>query len=510
MTAPSSTLINGDARYRDILDNIDEGYFEVDLIGRMTFLNPSMAKILGYRQEELLGLNFKNFINEDNVRMVFEAFNELYRTGGPTLLLDGRHSRRNGSMVDIETSVALLRDGDGYPYGFRGIVRNVTERRRMEQQMIQMQKMEAIGTLAGGIAHDFNNLLMGIQGFTSLLLSDLDPDHPHHKKLLQIEAQVSSGAELTRQLLGFAREGQYEVKPVDLGEVLKRTAAMFGRTKKEIMIHTRVDDGLWTVEVDLGQIEQVLLGLYLNAWQAMPSGGTLTLEASNKTLDDSYRVPYQLAPGPYVCVSVRDTGVGMNEKTQERVFEPFFTTKEMGHGAGLGLASAYGIIRGHRGVINVTSEEGEGTTFDLYLPASKKEAAPLQEKLGAAVKGQETILLVDDEEVIIEVSREILMMLGYQVWTARNGQEAIKVFGHRKEEIDLIILDMIMPGMSGGETFDHLKALDSRVKVILSTGYSLTGQAKEIMARGCRGFIQKPFKIEMLSQKIRDALEAPT
>jgi PAS domain S-box-containing protein len=504
-----TALPRGDDRYRDILENIAEGYFEVDLDGNLTFLNPSMARILGYNQKELVGVNHKDYLSEENIGNILRTFKMAYRAGGSAILFDGRHVRKDGSAVEIETSVALLKDGQGRPRGFRGIVRDITERKRLERQLIQMHKMEAIGTLAGGIAHDFNNLLMGIQGFASLMRRDLEPDHPHYKKLLQIEEQVGSGAELTQQLLGFAREGQYEVKLVDPADVLKRTAAMFGRTKKEITIHRKTDKALWHVEADQGQIEQVLMGIYLNAWQAMPGGGTLTLEARNTLLEEGESFAFEVPPGPYVCVSIRDTGIGMDEKTRDRVFEPFFTTKEMGRGAGLGLASAYGIIKSHGGFISVASKVGEGTTFDLYLPASRKKATTVTVHLEAAIQGRETILLIDDEEVIIEVSREILEALGYRVWTVRTGQEAIALYKSRKKEIDLVILDMIMPGMSGGDIFDRLKAVNPGVRVILSTGYSLTGQAREIMARGCRGFIQKPYKIETLSQKVREVLEAP-
>jgi two-component system cell cycle sensor histidine kinase/response regulator CckA len=499
-------------RYRDIIENIAEGYFEVDLAGNFTFLNPSMVRILGHVGKDLIGVNYKDYFTEEIIAILLPTFKKAYHAGGSTILLDGRHVRKDGSALEAETSVALLKDRQGRPRGFRGIVRDIAERKKLERQLIQMHKMEAIGTLAGGIAHDFNNLLMGIQGFASLMRRDLEPDHPHYRKLLQIEEQVRSGAELTQQLLGFAQEGQYEVKLVDLADVLKRTAAMFGRTRKEITIHRNYDKALWHVEVDQRQIEQVLMGLYLNAWQAMPGGGTLTLEARNTILEgegeDSFS--FEAPPGPYVRVSIRDTGIGMDEKTRERVFEPFFTTKEMGRGAGLGLASAYGIIKGHGGFISVASKVGDGTTFDLYLPASREKAAPVTVHLEATVQGRETILLIDDEEVIIDVSREILEALGYRVWTVRTGQEAIALYKSRKNEIDLVILDMIMPGMSGGDTFDHLKAIHPGVKVILSTGYSLTGQAKEIMARGCRGFIQKPYKIETLSQKVREVLEAPT
>jgi two-component system cell cycle sensor histidine kinase/response regulator CckA len=232
--------------------------------------------------------------------------------------------------------------------------------------------MEAIGTLAGGIAHDFNNLLMAIQGRTSIMLMDKDSSHPDFGHLKGIEGYIGSAADLTKQLLGFARGGKYEVKPTDLNELIKKETRMFGRTKKEITIHEKYEDNLWPVEVDRGQIQQVLLNLYVNAWQAMPSGGELYIRTQNVTLDENYLKPHQFEPGRYVQISITDTGIGMDKATRERIFDPFFTTKEIGRGTGLGLASAYGILKNHGGFINVYSEKGHGSTFNIYLPASEK------------------------------------------------------------------------------------------------------------------------------------------
>ena len=235
--------------------------------------------------------------------------------------------------------------------------------------------MEAIGTLAGGIAHDFNNLLMGILGNATLTLMNMDPGHPGYDRLKNIEKYVQSGADLTRQLLGFARGGKFEVRPTNLNELIQRTSEMFGRTKKEITISLNLQKDIWTVDVDRGQIEQVLLNFYVNAWQAMPEGGNLHLQTANEMLDDSYIQAFSVIPGNYVRFSITDTGVGMDPNTQKRVFEPFFTTKEKGRGTGLGMASAYGIIKNHGGFINVNSEKGRGTSFTVYLPASMKTAS---------------------------------------------------------------------------------------------------------------------------------------
>jgi two-component system, cell cycle sensor histidine kinase and response regulator CckA len=351
--------------------------------------------------------------------------------------------------------------------------------------------------------------LMGIQGYTSLMLLDTHPSQPHHEKMKNIEQYVLKGADLTKQLLGFARGGKYEVQATDLNEMVEKSSRLFGRTKKEISIHAQFQPEVWTVEVDQGQIEQVLLNFYVNAWQAMPGGGDLYLETENVYWNESQSQPYHITPGRYVRLSVRDTGVGMDEKTQERIFEPFFTTKEMGRGTGLGLASAYGIIKSHGGFINVSSQKGQGTTFTVHLPASDKEAPALGVPGSSAslVCGGETILLVDDEDMIRKVASEMLARLGYSVLEARSGKEAINQLTTHREEVAIVILDLIMPGMSGSETYDHLKAIRSNIRVLLSSGYSVSGEATKIINRGCEGFIQKPFDINKLSIKIREILD---
>jgi PAS domain S-box-containing protein len=386
-------------------------------------------------------------------------------------------------------------------------VHDITQEKKLEAQFQTAQKMEAIGTLAGGIAHEFNNLLMGIEGHVSLLLFSLNPTHPHHESLKKIEEQVKSGANLASQLLAFARRGKYEVKPSDMNQILQRTSSMFERTKKEIRIHRQYQERVWTVEVDREQMEQVLLNLFVNAWQAMPDGGSLFLETRNTSIGPDYLKPFAVPPGKYVRIAVRDTGVGMDKKTVERVFEPFFTTREMGRGAGLGLASVYGIVKNHGGFITVYSEVGHGTTFHIYLPASEKGMEVDKKHSSVIPGGNETVLLVDDEQTIVEVMEKALFLTGYKVLVARGGEEAVEVFKKNHDRIDLVILDMIMPGMGGGKVFDLLRAIHPGVKVILSSGYSIDGEASQILARGCSGFIQKPFGIKELSQKIREVME---
>ena len=424
-----------------------------------------------------------------------------------------------GQSIDKAEQVLLTTDGREIPvlktavpvriaerdYLLESFI-DMTERKRLESQLLQAQKMEAIGTLAGGIAHDFNNILMGIQGIASLMMLDFDPSQPQYERLKLIEDQVKRGADLTKQLLGFARGGRYEVKPTNINEIIEKSSSMFGRTRKEIAVHRKYEKDIWTLEVDQGQMEQVFLNLYVNAWQAMPGGGSIYLETQNVVLEEHDHLPGLNRPGRYVKVSVSDTGMGMDEKTRERIFDPFFTTKGIGRGTGLGLAMVYGIIKGHGGVIHVYSEPGHGTTFHIHLPASEKSVVKEKTVSGAILKGTETILLVDDEKMVLEVSKEILESLGYRVFAAGSGQEAIGVYMEKKGRIDLVILDMIMPGMSGGETFDRLREIHPGIAVLLSSGYSVNGQAQEILDRGCRGFLQKPFTTEILSKKIRETL----
>jgi len=511
--AADDALRESEEKYRTILESIEEGYFEIDLEGNLTFFSDPFGKIVGYPRDALLGVNARHYTTPETAEKMAQIVERIRQTGVPEHVPDYAVMRKDGSIVELELSVSLMKDHDDRPIGFRGVLRDVSERkkaevekRQLETQLQQAQKMESIGTLAGGIAHDFNNILMGIQGNASLMLLKIDSDHPNYEKIKNIEKYVQNGTELTKQLLGFARRGKYLVKATDLNDVIDKSASMFGRTKKEIQVHTELKADLWTAEVDRGQIEQALLNLYVNAWQAMPDGGDLFLYTENVILDHSYVKPYKIEPGKYIKITVSDTGVGIDRQTQARIFEPFFTTKEMGRGTGLGLASVYGIIKNHGGYINVCSEEKHGTTFTIYLPASEKEAIAEKDVLAVIVKGTGTILLIDDEEMIISVGRELLEELGYEVLPAMSGREAVEIFQKDHAKMDLVIMDMIMPGMGGGETFDLLRAIRPNVKVLLSSGYSIDGQATKILQRGCDGFIQKPFNMQQLAGKVKQIM----
>lgn len=512
--AADDALREGEEKYRTILESIEEGCFETDINSNLTFFSNPFLIILGYSRDELLGVNTAKYTSPDTAAKMKRITERLRETGKPENVTDYDVICKDGSNVSLELSVSLRKDQDGLPTGYRGVLRDVSERKqteeekhKLENQLQQASKMESIGTLAGGIAHDFNNILMGIQGNASLMLLKIESDHPNYEKIKNIEKYVQNGTELTKQLLGFARRGKYLIKATDLNEIIEKSSSLFARTKKEIRVHTELSEDLWSAEVDRGQIEQVLLNLYVNAWQAMSTGGDLYLQTENIILDRSYLKPYKVEPGRYVKISVSDTGVGIDKETQERIFEPFFTTKEMGRGTGLGLASVYGIIKSHGGYINVYSEKEKGTVFTIYLPASEKIALKeIESGPAAIIKGSGTILLIDDEEMILDVGIELLEELGYTVKSAMSGPEAIDVFKGERGKIDLIIMDMIMPGMGGGETFDRLKEIDPDIKVLLSSGYSINGQATKILRRGCDGFIQKPFNMNQLAEKVQRIL----
>jgi PAS domain S-box-containing protein len=508
-------LMESERRYRNILGSIAEGYFEVDLKGNFTFFNNRVCQIIGYERDALLGMNNRQYASPQTARKMYHIFNRVFRTGEPAKVTKYEIIRKDGTEKILEVSASLMRGADDQPAGFSGIMRDVTsriqaekEKKRLESQVQHAQKMEAIGTLAGGIAHDFNNLLMGFQGNISLMKMDLTDEHPHQEFLDNMESYVKRGSELTRQILGFARGGKYQVKTTNLNVLINKNADMFSRARKEITIHKKFQKNLYTVDVDRGQIEQVLLNLFVNAWQAMPGGGNMYVETENINLQaNDYDKPYAIDSGKYVRITVSDSGIGMDKKTQERIFEPFFTTKAFGRGTGLGLASAYGIIKNHNGIINVYSEKGHGTTFKIYLPASDKQVIAEKFKIEEARGGSETILLVDDEEMVADIGKDLLEKLGYTVLVAAGGAEAIKLFQRHREQIELVILDMIMPDMSGGETFSRMRAIKPNAKILLSSGYSLDSRASAIMKQGCNGFIQKPFNLKKISHKIREILD---
>ncbi len=498
-------LRKSEEKYRSLFEDSRDAVVITNLEGKLVDVNQAWLNLYGYTRGEIADLNVGQFYASPDDQ---SRFQEEIEQKGFVRDYEFKARKKDGTEMNCLITATVRRADDESILGYQGIIRDITEKKRLEAQFQQAQKMQAMGTLAGGIAHDFNNLLMSIQGNASLMLVDKISGHPDYERLKNIEQGVKSGAGLTKQLLGLAKSGKYEVKPTDLNELTRKSSGMLSRTKKEIKIHAKYQEGIWPVEVDQGQIEQVLLNLYVNACQAMPAGGKLYLKTENVTLDKDYVKPFDLEPGRYVKVSITDTGVGMDEETQQRIFEPFFTTKGMARGTGLGLASVYGIVKAHGGYIDVESKKGHGTTFSIYLPASLKKALIKEKGLPQKIlKGKETILLVDDEDMVLDVGEEMLKALGYKVLLAKSGKEAVELYRKNKNKIDMVLLDMVMPEMGGGETYDRMKEISPDIKILLSSGYSIDCQATEIIKRGCDGFIQKPFDMQGLSQRIRKILD---
>lgn len=413
-----------------------------------------------------------------------------------------------GKEINLQVHLELPPELEKFDSIFVSVL-DISERKRLEVQFLNAQKMEAIGTLASGIAHDFNNLLMAIEGLATLMIQDTGTDHPHYTFLQNIENQIRNGAKLTAQLLGYARKDRPKFAHVDLNQIVRETAEAFGRARKQIAVAVDLGHNLHPVKADPGQIEQVLLNLCVNAADAMPEGGQLTLQTGNTTHESIRRHLTAPSPGDYVQLTVRDTGAGMDEETRNRIFEPFFTTKTMGRGTGLGLVSVSGIVKGLGGVLDVESEIGHGTIFRIYLPASRRTSRKILPAAApqAVVSRNQTVLLVDDEDVVLDVGTRMLQRIGLTVLPAGNGQEALRVFTENKDRIDLVILDMVMPEMGGKVVYERLKKLNSEVKVMLASGYSLNDEAAEIMRNGCDGFIQKPYNMQEMTARIDQILK---
>ena len=494
----------GQSLYRSLLNASADAIVIYDLEGCVQYLNPSFCRTFGWQLEELRGAMLPLFDGDESDASAGE-FRSLRENGKAISNFLSKRPTKEGKLLDVSISAARYADHHGQPAGIIYSFRDVTDAKALELQFYHAQKFEALGTMAGGLAHDFNNLLMGIQASASLLL--FEQAGKNNEKLRNIERYVQQGGKLTRQLLALGRGDRRSVSPVDLNALLVECAAMFGQTRKEIRIHCHPQPQVWTVEADAGQLEQVLLNLFVNAAHAMPGGGELTLRTENVRLEEQDTGPYQRQPGRYVKISVIDSGCGIDPQILDKIFDPFFTTKGKDRGSGLGLASAYGIISNHGGIIQAGNGPRGGAQFTLLLPASEKTALQEGQLSDHFLPGTETILLVDDEEMVLDLTREMLEQLGYKILSAASGAEALKIYGEQRGRINLVILDMVMPGMGGAELFGRLKNVDNGIKALLSTGYSPSGQAAEILNQGCQGFIQKPFTLLEISRKIRELLD---
>ena len=491
-----------------VLASMSEGILEINREGRIVYANAASMNITELNEENLLSSRFLELFAKDargSVAAYLEEASDCHRGSSSTGI-----EIRLGNK-ELELRVYPIRDDGAKSIA---LLVDITERKRFEDQLRRSQRLESIGTLAAGVAHDFNNLLTVIQGNADIMSMDLQQTHPHFERLQEILRQVQSAKRLTGQLLGYARKGRFEVRLLDINQLIRETVETFGRTRKEISIHMDLDPKLEVFEGDSGQIEQLVLNLLLNAGDAMPGQGELDVQTRNVSHDEISGNVFTPKQGAYVMIAVHDTGVGMDPATQERIFEPFFTTKQMGRGTGLGLASVYGAVKGHGGYIDLESEVGKGTTFRIYLPVKRSaasEAVPELRQDTLDVSGDRrrgTILLVDDEQAVLKVAAEILHKLRFGVLAADNGREALQLFQEHRKDIVLVILDIVMPGMGGSEVFQQLRNIAPEVKVLLCSGYSIQGEADRLIGIGASGFIQKPFSLRSLEQSINDILRS--
>lgn len=505
-------LRESEAFLKNIVENIPAMVFVKDADElRYVALNRAGEGVLGYAREEMLGKNDRDLFPEDQAAFFSLKDREVLAQGELLEIPEETVKTRSGEDRILRTKKIPLFDSEGKARYLLGIAEDITDRKHLEEQLLQSQKMEAIGQLAGGVAHDFNNILMVIMGYGNMLKIDLDLDSPQKEKLEHIIEAADKAAQLTRGLLAFSRKQEMKTRVVNLNDVVQQVEKFIVRViGEDVRLATRHDPADLLVKVDSGQIEQVLVNLATNARDAMPKGGVLTIGTGLLDIDELFvHANGYGEPGRYALISVSDTGVGMDEKTKARIFEPFFTTKEVGKGTGLGMAIVYGIVKQHRGFINVYSEPQIGTTFRIYIPLMEHELAT-DEEIAAPEPpkgGTETILVAEDDAAVRALVQEVLAGFGYTVISAGDGQDAVEKFAAHSAEVRLVLMDIIMPGKNGKEACHEIRQLAPDVKVLYSSGYTLDIiQSRDVLDEGAE-LIMKPVQPLELLRKIRELLD---
>ena len=506
-------------KYRDIFEFATLGIYQSLRDGRFLTANAPLAEMLGYDSpEDLMRQNLDDIYVNPEERHAFIA---RYETEAKANRREVRWKRKDGTPIWLELDARTVRNPDGSTRYFEGFVHDITERkrsdeerRRLQEQLVQAQKMEAVGQLAGGIAHDFNNLLTAISGYSELLLGELPPEDLRRNHAEEIRKAGERAASLTQQLLAFSRRQVLEPRVLDVNAVVSDIERMLRRLIGEhIELETRKAQDLWPVRADPGQLEQAILNLVINARDAMPYGGTLAIETSNVELDQTFvlsHAPMPTQPGPYVKVAVSDTGVGISDDVKARLFEPFFTTKERGKGTGLGLSTTYGIIKQSGGYLWCDSQPGEGAVFEVFLPRVEEPVSQVQEPAAPPPvhPGDETVLLVEDEPEVRSLVQRILKMQGYTVVTAANPDEAVAITREFKGPIQLMVTDIVMPGMSGLQLAERLTPMRPDMRVLFVSGYTDDALGHQGVLDPGTAFLQKPFSPNALARKVREVLDA--
>jgi len=497
-------LTESEEKYRKLIETATDAIFVLQ-DGKVKFPNPKAREMGRMMGADLKQHSFFEYVAPEDQNMVLERHFRRLKGDKVPSTYNFRLLRANGEAFWVEiNAVKIVWEGKPATLNF---IRDIDDQVKLEAEFQHARKMEAVGTLAGAIAHNFNNLLMAIQGNVSLLLLDTGSEDPRHEEIRKIQEHVESGARLTSQLLGYARKGKYNIRSLDFNSLITKTTATFRQSHPTAKVSSHLAPDLAAVAGDRSQLEHVLFNIFKNAVDAMPEGGELFIKTMNISHEQIRKRNYKIKTGEYIMLVIADTGVGMEHKVRRRIFEPFFTTKELGRGTGLGLASAYGVIKGHSGYIDVDSKKGHGTTFFIYLPTSTHPAEKTDYKDKSVIHGSGCVLVVDDDPAVLEISSRMLTKLGFRVLEACSGQDALNVYRQNRHMIDLVILDMIMPDMGGGEVYERLKDINRGVKAILATGYSLDGEASRIVKKGCDGVIQKPFSIDRLSRVISRVLK---
>jgi len=509
--SPERRLLESEEEYRLLFDSNPHAMWVFD-VETLAFLavNDAAVRLYGYSRDEFLGMTIKEIRPLEEVPALLEYLATI--PDSPSLLATQvKHRKKDGSLLEVA--------GVSNPIEFRGkrarlvLATDVSEQKRLEAQLLQAKKMEAVGRLAGGVAHDFNNLLGVITGYSELLLKDLGPQHPGSKRVEQIQKAAERGAGLTRQLLAFSRKQVLQPRILDINEVVADVEKMLRRViGEDIQLVTTPGAGVGRIRADPGQIEQVLMNLVVNARDAMPKGGRLIFETANVALDDTYaRAHPEVQPGPFVMLAVSDTGVGMDAQTQAHIFEPFFTTKEQGKGTGLGLATVFGIVQQSGGSISVDSRLGLGTTCTIYFPRVEDElsGSPPAPPGAPPPEGTETVLLVEDADPLRVMIREILEAAGYTVLECADPEEALRRVTARDAPVRLLLTDVVMPRLSGPDLAKSVRIARPEIKVLFMSGYTDDAMGLHGVLGAGTQFIQKPFTADALIRKVREALDEP-